>query len=100
MIVYAVQLEMDAGLRDAYLAWLHSHVRAMLALPGFVDADILAGIDPPSPPGRFVATVHYRLRDRAAWDAYLARDAERMRAEGTARFGTRVRAVRRVFEAP
>ena len=51
MILYAVELEMDASLREEYLAWLGGHVREMLALPGFVDAEILARIEPAHPTG-------------------------------------------------
>lgn len=98
MIIYLVELEMEAGLRDEYLAWLHEHVREMLALPGFVDAEINARIDPPPPAGRCVACVHYRLRDHAAWEAYLAEHAPRLRAAGIARFGERVRAARTLLE--
>lgn len=99
MILYAVELEMDASLRDEYLAWLRDHVRAMRALPGFLEARILQPIEPAPAAGRCAFVVHYRLADRAAWEAYLAHDAPRMRAEGIARFGARVHASRRVFEA-
>lgn len=100
MILYAVELELDAALRDEYRAWLATHVAEMLALPGFIDARVLTRLDPPPPAGRAVFVVHYRLRDRAAFDAYAAGPATRMRAASTARFGDRVRASRRVLEAP
>ena len=99
MIVYAVQLEMDAALHDEYLAWLHEHVREMLALPGFEGAEILTRMEPPPPSDRCVLTVHYRLRDRAAWETYLAKHAPRMREAGLARFGEKVRASRQVLRA-
>jgi antibiotic biosynthesis monooxygenase (ABM) superfamily enzyme len=100
MIVYLVELEMDAALREEYLAWLDEHARAMLALPGFTGAEILIRTEPPPPPGRFVVQAHYRLRDRAAWDGYLADHAPRMRQAGLARFGQRVRASRTLLESP
>jgi antibiotic biosynthesis monooxygenase (ABM) superfamily enzyme len=100
MIVYLVELEMDAALRGEYLAWLEEHVQAMLALPGFTGAEILIRIEPPPPTGRFVVQAHYRLRDRAAWDAYLVEPAPRMRPAGLARFGPRVRASRTLLESP
>lgn len=98
MILYAVELEMDAALREEYLAWLRTHVAEMLALTGFIDAEIMERREPPAPPGRAVITVHYRLQDRAAFDRYLAEHAPRMRAAGLARFGDRVRAARQVLE--
>lgn len=66
MIVYLVELEMDAALRDEYLAWLRGHVAEMRALPGFLGADILAPVDPPPAEGRGVLYAQYRLRDRSA----------------------------------
>ncbi|HEX5959701.1 MAG TPA: DUF4286 family protein [Rhodanobacteraceae bacterium] len=100
MIVYVVELEMDAALRDEYLAWLREHVREMLALPGFTGAGILVRTDPPPPAGRCNLSVHYRLRDRAALEDYFGVHAPRMRAAGLARFGERVRASRQVLETP
>ncbi|MGH8191952.1 MAG: DUF4286 family protein [Rhodanobacteraceae bacterium] len=99
MIVYVVELEMDAALREEYLAWLREHVREMLALPGFVGAEILEPFDPPPPVGRFVVSAQYRLRDHSAWEGYLAEHAARMRQAGVARFGDRVRASRRLLKA-
>lgn len=98
MIIYAVELEMPATLRDAYLAWLDGHVAAMLALPGFRDAEILIRTDPPPAAGRFLVAAHYRLRDRAVLDAYFTQHAEAMRAAGIARFGDQVHASRQVLE--
>lgn len=99
MIVYAVELEMDAALREEYLAWLREHVAEMLILPGFIGAEILERRDPPAPTGRWVVTAHYRLRDRTAFEAYLADHAPRMRAAGLVRFGERVRATRQLLES-
>jgi quinol monooxygenase YgiN len=98
MIVYLVELEMDAALRDEYLAWLRGHVAEMRALPGFLGADIMAPVDPPPAEGRGILYAQYRLRDRGAWQAYLAEHAPRMREAGLARFGDRVKATRRVLE--
>lgn len=100
MIVYVVELEMDVALRDEYLVWLDDHVHGMLALPGFIGAEILIRSEPPAPAERFIVQAHYRLRDRAAWDDYLAHHAARMREAGLARFGQRVRASRTVLESP
>lgn len=100
MIVYIVELEMDAALRDEYLAWLKEHVRAMLDLPAFTGADILVRTDPPPPEGRFIVSAQYRLRDRAAWEDYLAHQAAQMRAASVARFGDRIIASRQILESP
>lgn len=96
-VVYEVSLEVDLALRDEYRLWLEEHVRQMLALPGFLGAEIQEQREPPPPPGRWRYCVPYRLRDRAALDAYLAEHAARMRADGIARFGDSFTASRRIL---
>lgn len=98
MISYVVEQELDAASRDEYLAWVRDHVREMLALPGFEGAEVLARFEPPPPAGRFVVATHYRLRDRAAWDAYVTDHAARMRAAGPRQFGDGIRSTRQVLE--
>jgi antibiotic biosynthesis monooxygenase (ABM) superfamily enzyme len=97
VVEYEVSLSVDAGLGPDYLDWLRDHVAAMLALPGFLGAE-LARVLEPLPPGRTGWCVRYRLRDAAALAAYLAQHAPAMRAQGEARFGARVQASRRVLE--
>ena len=54
---------MDASVREEDLAWLRDHAREMLALPGFVDADLLARPGLRRANGRRTVCVHSRLRD-------------------------------------
>jgi hypothetical protein len=97
MIVYEVDLAIDADIIDDYRAWLQPHVDAMLQLPGFIEARILEVLDPPPAPDETGLCVQYALRDRASLERYLVEYAPRMRAEGTARFDGRFRAQRRVL---
>jgi len=97
MIVYAVDVEVDAPAYAEYRAWLDAHVREMLALPGFVSAEILERSDPPPPPGRRSLSAYYRLSSAADLERYLRIDAPRMRAEGTSRFGGSFSASRRIL---
>lgn len=97
MIEYEVSLSVDAELGPGYLAWLRGHVAAMLALPGFLGAE-LARVLEPLPPGRQGWCVRYRLRDMDALARYLAEQAPAMRADGERRFGARVQASRRVLQ--
>ncbi|MBS0433049.1 MAG: DUF4286 family protein [Proteobacteria bacterium] len=92
-LVYVVDLDVDAALAAEYLPWLREHVREMLALSGFLGAEIHERLEPAPLPGRIGYRVQYRLRDRAAFDEYLREHAPRMRGAG-ARFGDRVRATR------
>jgi hypothetical protein len=72
-------------------------VAELLALPGFLAAEIFRIEEPAPPAGEVALSVRYRLRDRAALDAYLRDHAARLRADGVARFGDRFRASRRVL---
>jgi hypothetical protein len=96
-VVYEVNLELDAAIESAYRAWLQDHVRELLALPGFVAAQAYEVADPPPSADRLSLCVQYRLRDRAALDAYLREHAPRMRADGVARFGNGFTATRRIL---
>ena len=96
MIDYEVTLDIDAAVADDYLGWLHGHVDAMLALPGFLSASMWR-VDEPVQTGRLVICVRYQLRDADALATYLADQAPVMRAEGLARFGDAFNASRRVL---
>lgn len=95
-VIYEVNLDVDAAIGDAFLAWLRDHVTEMLALPGFLDARISAIEDPP--PGRLLWCVHYRVRSRAALQDYFDHHAAALRGDGIARFGDRFGASRRILD--
>lgn len=99
MIVYVVDLDIDAAIAGEYAIWLRSHVNEMLVLPGFLGADILERIEPAEAPDRKAFSVHYHLRDTDAFDAYLRDHAMRMREAGLQRFGERVRASRGLLKS-
>lgn len=96
MVTYEVNLQVDAAIAGEYRSWLRAHVAGLLALPGFVDATVFE-VREPVEPDRVGLCVHYRLRDGAALERYLAEDAPRMREQGLARFGGRFSATRRVL---
>ncbi len=97
MIVYEVSLEVDVAVAADFRAWLGEHVRQILALPGFVGAEIGA-VDADHDESRRSWCVQYRLRDRAALHRYLEEFAPAMRGDGVARFGAAFTARRRVYE--
>lgn len=97
MILYEVNLAIDAAIGDDYRAWLDGHVREILGLPGFVEARILEIMEPRPGPDEVALCVQYTLRDRAALAAYLRDHAPRLRSAGIVRFGDRFRAHRRVL---
>jgi antibiotic biosynthesis monooxygenase (ABM) superfamily enzyme len=95
-VVYEVNLDLEQVIADDYREWLRQHVAQMLALPGFVSAQVFDVVEPAAQ-GRVAYCVQYRLRDAAALADYLRDHAARMREEGIARFGDRFRASRRVL---
>jgi hypothetical protein len=95
-VIYEVDLDVDARIAGPFDTWLRDHIADLLQLEGFQSAEILA---PESDsPDRVRRTVHYRLRDQVALDAYLRDHAPRMRAQGIERFGDRYTARRRVLQ--
>ena len=68
-VIYEVNLDIDAGIAAEYRSWLHAHVAQMLALPGFIDAQLHDVVDPAPAAGRIVICTRYRLRDAAALPA-------------------------------
>lgn len=97
MIVYEVSVAIDPDIREAYMAWLRGHVAEIVTLPGFGGADVFEVVDPAQADGGAQVCMQYRLHDAAALDAYLREHAPRLRADGIARFGERMRATRRVM---
>lgn len=95
-VVYEVNLDVEAAIAPAFRVWLGQHVREMLALPGFVSAEILH--DEPAPDTEPRSwSVRYRLCDRLALQHYFEQHAAQMRADGLQRFGQRFTASRRIL---
>jgi hypothetical protein len=95
-VLYEVNLEAEAGIEGPFDTWLRDHIADVMQFDGFLAAEILDDTTP-APAGRVRRTVQYRLRDRAALDAYLRDHAPRMQQQGAEKFGDRYAAVRRVL---
>ncbi|MGH8029261.1 MAG: DUF4286 family protein [Arenimonas sp.] len=96
-VVYEVNLAVDAAVLAEYRAWLADHVAEILALPGFTAAQTWDVVDPPATGATAHLCVQYWLHNADALADYLRDHAPRLRADGIARFGERVRATRRVL---
>lgn len=96
-VIYEVTAEIDADIVEDYRAWLRDHVAEILTLPGFVGAQPYQVLEPAPEDGRIGIGVHYQLRDLAALADYLRDHAPRLRADGIARFGNKMRTSRRVL---
>lgn len=99
MIVYEVNLEVDNAIFAAYRVWLDEHVRAMLALPGFIGAEVFELRDAAPAALRRSLCIQYRLADAADLDRYLRIDAPRMRADAETHFPGRFSANRRILHS-
>jgi antibiotic biosynthesis monooxygenase (ABM) superfamily enzyme len=97
-IIYEVTLHVETDIAAEYDVWLEQHVAEMLALPGFLGAEVWAVEDEALQPEQIARVVHYRLKDRAALDAYYRDHATHMREDGSARFGDRFHASRRILQ--
>lgn len=97
MIVYEVNLFVQRDIAPEFRQWLDPHVREILALPGFLGAEVFERTEPPGDAGELVLCTQYRLRDAAALASYLREHAPRLRADGMEKFGGRFRADRRVL---
>jgi hypothetical protein len=98
MVVYEVNLEFDVAIAAAYRAWLDGHVRELLALPGFVSAQVHEVVDPLPTAGRLGLCVRYLVSDLGALETYQREHAPRLRTEGLKLFGEEgVRYRRRVL---
>jgi quinol monooxygenase YgiN len=97
VIVYEVNLVVRETIRADFRTWLAAHVEEILALPGFVAAEILEQREPAAAEGTHALTVQYRLVDEAALARYFAEHAPRLREDGLRRFGDGFSATRRVL---
>ena len=99
MVIYEVNLAVDAEVADAYAAWLAPHIDEVLAVPGFVSAAWWA-VEPEvarPPDARRQWCVQYRVESREALQVYFDEHAARLRGDGLDRFGGRFEAARRVL---
>jgi antibiotic biosynthesis monooxygenase (ABM) superfamily enzyme len=98
VIVYEVNVFVRREIEAAYRQWLDGHVSEIVALPGFLGAQVFERREPAAADGEFAVCMQYHLRDAQALEEYLREHAPRLRADGLARFGTKFRAERRVLE--
>lgn len=99
MVIYEVNLAVDADAAADYAAWLGPHIDEVLAVPGFVSAEWWEVEPDAGAPadGRRRWCVQYRVESREALADYVERHAARLRGDGLARFGGRFTAGRRVL---
>ena len=99
MVIYEVNLRVDAEVATAFESWLVPHMDVMLECSGFQAAARWVRLDPPDTDVPSVWwTVHYEVESMEALQAYFDGPAAQMRGDGLARFGGRFEATRRVLK--
>lgn len=97
MVIYEVNLAIDASVADKYAAWLGPHIEEVLAVEGFASADWWI-VEPDGEDTSQVRwCVQYHVESRIALAAYFRDHAGRLRGNGLARFGGQFTASRRVL---
>lgn len=97
MVIYEVNLTVDAAIADDYATWLAPHIEEVLAVEGFTSADWWI-VEPDGEDTAHVRwCVQYHVESRRALAAYFRNHAERLRGDGLARFGGQFAASRRVL---
>lgn len=100
MLIYEVNLNVNADIAADFLIWLKKHIQDITALEGFTGAQLFE-CDPDS--GQTAVklwSVHYALESREALDNYLQNHAPAFRQDGLDRFGGKFTATRRVLTGP
>lgn len=100
-LIYEVTLDVPRRTVRRLDAWLAAHMREMLALPGFLAAQLLPveQVAPVPDPHRARRVVRYRLASYQAFEDYLHQHAARLRADGVRQFGKQLQARRRLLDS-
>ncbi|CAM2740789.1 Uncharacterised protein [Legionella steigerwaltii] len=97
MVIYEVNLAIDGDIFPQFQLWLKKHVKEMLQLPGFIQANVLKP-ETEETTDQEQLTVQYQLENRDFLNVYFAEFAPKMREEGLNLFQNKFSAQRRVFE--
>jgi len=94
-LIYEVTLVIERDIVEPFDSWLANHIEEMLAIPGFLKANVFALEDDEQGRGRRVT--QYYLESENHLEQYFAGQAEQMRQAGIDRFGDQFSASRRVL---
>jgi Protein of unknown function (DUF3667)/Domain of unknown function (DUF4286) len=94
-LIYEVTLTIERDIIDSFDGWLANHVEEMLAIPGFISANVFALDDDGS--GHVKRVTQYFLDSEGDLDSYLADQATAMRQSAIDRFGEQFSATRRIL---
>ncbi len=95
-IVYEVNLEVQKDIEKAYLEFLDEHIKEILLLEGFVDANLFMDVNSDDTTSRIVC--QYRIKTSEDMDNYVKTYAPAMRAKAIELFGDKFKASRRILK--
>ncbi len=96
MVIYEVNLTVDADIAEDYAAWLGPHISEILEIDGFLSAEWFEVESDEKDKVRW--SIQYRVKDRTSLETYFIDHAERLRGDGLDRFGGRFTAERRILK--
>ena len=94
MIIYEINIELDANIVNEFDEWLDGHINKMLQFEGFTSAKKLNSIENE----KFYITVQYNIVSQEDLDRYLRNHAQTIRNEGTKIFGNRFITHKRIMK--
>lgn len=97
MVIYEVNIVVAADVFLKYKDWLKSHIRKMLAFPGFLRAQTLQEEKENDDLNKYL-TVQYELQSLEFLNDYMENHAEKLRQEGLAAFPGKFTITRRIFQ--
>jgi len=92
MVLYEVNLSIDASVYDDYLQWLKLHIAEILKINGFVGAKTYFLQE-----DTHQVIVVYKIKSQADLTNYLENHAAHFRQDALNRFGEKVKATRRIL---
>lgn len=96
MVIYEVNLTVQANIIETFLTWLTNHIKDMLRLDGFASAQCC--MEHRDEQGSIYLTVRYTIETMTHLEHYFEHHAHQMREEGLQRFPNQFTATRRIFD--
>lgn len=97
MVIYEVNLLINANIYNEFQLWLKEHAKEMLQFPGFIEAHILRPENEDTESQKKL-TVQYQIDNQSSLTIYFNQFAPKMREEGLKRFKDKFSAERRIYE--
>ena len=94
-MIYEVNLKIPVDIKKEYNQWLAEHIEEMLTFDGFFKAEVYQAESNIST--EYELCVQYHLENRQTMINYEQQHATRMRGEGLFRWGSQIKASRRIL---